>query len=33
MSVAFFIVTDREVEGLETFVNGKAIAKVSDKEM
>ena len=33
MSVAFFIVTEREVEGLETFVNGKAIAKVSDKEM
>ena len=33
MSVAFFIVTEREVEGLETFVNGKAIAKVSDKAM
>jgi len=33
MSVAFYIVTEREVEGLETFVNGKAIAKVSDKAM
>ena len=33
MSVAFFIVTEREIDGLETFVNGKAIAKVSDKAL
>jgi hypothetical protein len=33
MSVAFFIVTDRKVDGLDTFVNGKDIARVSDKEL
>ena len=31
MSVAFFIVTEREPLDLETFVNGKAIAKVDEK--
>jgi hypothetical protein len=33
MSVAFFIVTERETDGLDTFVNGKAIAKVSEKAL
>lgn len=31
MSVAFFIVTEREIDGLDTFVNGKAIAGLSDE--
>lgn len=30
MSVALFIVAEREVEGLDTFVNGKALAHVDD---
>lgn len=33
MSVAFFIVTEREIEGLDTFVNGKAIAGLSDEAL
>jgi hypothetical protein len=33
MSVAFFIATETETDGLDTFVNGKAIAKVSDKAL
>lgn len=33
MSVAFFIVTERETDGLDTFVNGKAIAHVSEKAL
>lgn len=33
MSVAFFIVTEREVAGLDTFVDGKAIAHVPDKAL
>ena len=33
MSVAFYIVTERETDGLDTFVNGKAIAKVSEKAL
>jgi len=30
MGVAFFIVPEREVPGLETFVNGKALARAED---
>jgi hypothetical protein len=30
MGVALFIVPEREVEGLDTFVNGKALAHVDD---
>lgn len=33
MSVAFFIVTERDIDGLDTFVNGKAIAHVSEKSL
>jgi hypothetical protein len=33
MSVAFFIVTEREIDDLDTFVDGKAIAKVSEKAL
>lgn len=31
MGVAIFIVTEREIEDLDTFVNGKAIAKIKDE--
>lgn len=31
VSLAYFIVTDKEVEGLDTFVNGKAVAHASEK--
>lgn len=33
MSVSFFIVTEREIDGLDTFVNGKAIAGLSDEAL
>ncbi len=33
MSVAFFIVTEREIDGLDTFVNGKAIAGLGDEAL
>lgn len=33
MSVAIFIASEREVEGLETFVNGKAFGQTSDKAL
>ncbi len=31
MGVAYYIVLDREEPGFETFVNGKAVARASDK--
>ncbi|MDO9241844.1 MAG: hypothetical protein Q7U30_17685, partial [Methylicorpusculum sp.] len=33
MGVAFFIASEREVEGLETNVNGKAFGQTSDKAL
>lgn len=31
MGVAYFIVLERELEGIDSFVNGKAIARESDQ--
>ena len=33
MGTAIYIVTQKEIEDLDTFVNGKAIGKASDKAM
>lgn len=33
MSVALYIVTQREIEGLDTFVDGKAIGRASEKTL
>lgn len=33
MSVAIYISAEREVEGLDTFVNGKAFGRASDEDL
>ncbi len=33
MSVAFYIVPEREIEGFDCFVNGKAVAHASEKKL
>ena len=33
MSVAYFIVTEREIDGFDPFVNGKSVGRLSDKKL